>query len=259
MSSPQQSGSADRRLMKKLMRVMEIEIEKPYEEMDDEVVALCADCLMELKGKEELSFDEIRRRLEEIGLCNVKPSARKRHLRRILIAAVIAALLLILSLLAIGNDTFNNFWRHHFWDMHEGDSYSVDGQVISKDGEMRFYDSIKAFRQAEHLTLLFPTVLPEQAMLEQICIGSISNKVTVFCAIVSTEQLTFKIELNVDLSFDLSDTTKEKEQIHGLDCIVIKESSMCQINFKHRNNVYTVVAPTYEDAVFIIQHLEGEF
>ena len=97
MGSPDSFDSIDRRLLKKLMRAMEIELEKPYEEMDDEVVALCADCLMEMKGKKRLSSEEIKHRWEEIGLYHVKHSAKRRHLRGILIAAVIAALLLILS------------------------------------------------------------------------------------------------------------------------------------------------------------------
>ena len=47
---------------------MEIELEKPVEEMDDEVVAICADWIMEIEGREELSNEEVRSRLAAIGL-----------------------------------------------------------------------------------------------------------------------------------------------------------------------------------------------
>ena len=55
-------------LIKRLSRVMEIELEKPVEEMDDEVVAICADWIMEIEGREELSNEEVRSRLAAIGL-----------------------------------------------------------------------------------------------------------------------------------------------------------------------------------------------
>ena len=55
-------------LIKRLTRVMEIELEKPVEEMDDEVVAICADWIMEIKGYEKLSNEEVRSRLAAIGL-----------------------------------------------------------------------------------------------------------------------------------------------------------------------------------------------
>ena len=38
------------------------------EEMDDEVVAICTDWIMEIKGFNELSNEEVRSRLAAIGL-----------------------------------------------------------------------------------------------------------------------------------------------------------------------------------------------
>ena len=55
-------------LIKRLSRIMEIELEKPVEEMDDEVIAICADWIMEIKGYEGLSDEEVQRRLAVIGL-----------------------------------------------------------------------------------------------------------------------------------------------------------------------------------------------
>ena len=55
-------------LIKRLSLVMETELEKPVEEMDDEVIAICADWIMEIKGYEELSCEKVRRRLDAIGL-----------------------------------------------------------------------------------------------------------------------------------------------------------------------------------------------
>ena len=255
MSRP--NPSADRRLLKKLLRSMELELEKPYEEMDDEVVALCADCLMELKGKKDLSNEEIMRRLKEIGLYDVKPSVRKRHLRRILIAAVIAALLLILSLLAIGNDTLNNFFRHHDREMKVGDAYRVDEDIVVREGTFRRYDSIEVFHRAENLDLLFPTILPDGATINYVDVGEIEGKINVIY-VFNPDLISLRINLNSDLPFDTTKATDRKEQILEFECFIMKESSYCQIEFKYKDHVYTISAPTYEDARFIVEHLEGE-
>ena len=55
-------------LIKRLSRIMEIELEKTMEEMDDEVISICADWIMEIEGREELSNEEVQSRLAAIGL-----------------------------------------------------------------------------------------------------------------------------------------------------------------------------------------------
>ena len=188
----------------------------------------------------------------------MKRSVKRRHLRGILIAAVIAALLLILSLLAMGNDTLNDFWRQHFRDMKAGEAYYVDGDVVVKEGGGRIYDSIDAFYKAENINLLFPTKLPGQINMDHIGVTEISEKNVVFY-FTTDKQYLIRIDLYTDLPYDAANDSIKTEQIHGLDCYVIKEVSFCQIEFEHKDNFYTISAPTYEDAKYIVEHLEGEF
>ena len=244
----------DRGLYRKLMCAMETELAQPVEQMDDEVVALCADCLTELDGKTALPFEEVRRRLRTIGLYRVPPLQKKRRLRRILIAAVIAILLMLLSMATFGTDTLNDFWRKQYKDMEIGESTIVDGDVVAKEAAMREYDSFEAFRKAEQLDLLFPTQLPGQLTLKEIDVSDVAG-VTTVAYVTNDPRFSYVIRIHADLSF-LETDLNLREEINGLDCRLFNEQDVWQINFAFEDNLYSVVAPTYEDARFIVAYVQ---
>ena len=118
MGNNHDKATENQTLKDKLIAIILLETSKDYKKMDSDLVTECVDFLMELEGKERLTKEEIEQRVNEIpfrGKVKALNSYAKKKLRakRIaIIAAVLAVLITLFGMLAIGSgDAVTDFFR----------------------------------------------------------------------------------------------------------------------------------------------------
>ena len=165
--------SAERQSLKdKLMAIILLETSKDYKEMDSDLVTECVDFLMELEGKERLTKAEIEKRVSEIpfkGKVTAINSYAKKKIRAkrlAVIAAVLAVLLAIFSILAISygrveDGLVGRGIRYIIEFMNGGDQLKFDNIELIKPNESKTFSSAEELVRHENIGILFPTWLPE--------------------------------------------------------------------------------------------------
>ena len=171
MRNKQDTNLSRQTLKDKLMAIILLETSKPYKEMDSDLVTECVDFLMELEEKQRLTKAEIKKKVDEIpfhGKITSIGSHNKKKIRTkriIVIAAVLAILLAIFSILAV---TFTNaedslidrFAQYIVGDMKPGESKEFENIELIKPNETKTFSSIEALVRDEDIAILFPTWLP---------------------------------------------------------------------------------------------------
>lgn len=252
-------------LKDKLMAIILLETAKPYKEMDSNLVTECVDFLMELEGKERLTKDEIKQKVDEIpfrGKITSFDSHKKkiRTKRIIVIAAVLAILLTVFSMLAISftnaeDRLINRFANYFGEEAKPGEKMEFENIELIKPNDTKTYSSPEELVRDENIAVLFPTWLPDNGRITE-CFyveEDIREKYYVFC---SKDP---ECSISVYLDKKLSEKTKTSNPIKNVDnhtVYLIKRDEYVQGNFEHNGYYYSVSARTEEDVLKIIENLK---
>lgn len=266
MGNKQNTNSSRQSLKDKLMAIILLETSKPYKEMDSDLVTECVNFLMELEGKERLTKEEITQKVDEIPFkgkiisADLHTQKKIRTKRVIIIAAVLAILLTVFSILAISftnveDRLINRFANYFGEEAKPGEKMEFENIELIKPNDTKTYSSAQELVRDENIAVLFPTWLPDNGRITE-CLyveEDIREKYYVFC---SKDP---ECSISVYLDKKLSEKTKTSNPIKNVDnhtVYLIKRDEYVQGNFEHNGYYYSVSAHTEEDVLKIIENLK---
>lgn len=251
-------------LKDKLMAIILIETSKPYTETDSDLVKECVDFLMELEGKERLTKEEIEKRVNEIpfwGKAEAMASYARKRLRAkrlALIAAVLAIIIALLGIIAIGSgDASDELMKRVGAIVEEwlpGTSKDYDGITVYKSNETKTYSSIEEFAKSEEIEILYPTWLPENEKIVRV-IYTVQNGAKEYQLQCSNPFHSINIDINEKIADDIK-TECIKKEFANLTVYYSETPQYIQANFIYKNNVYGVKADNEDNLFKIIENLK---
>lgn len=265
MESNCNSAGEKQSLKDKLMAIILLETSKAYNEMDGDLVKECVDFLMELEGKERLTKEEIQKRVNEIPFwgraeaIGLYVNRRLRTKRLALIAAVIALIIALLGIIAIGSsDPSDELVRMLTWeDMKDwlpGTSKDFGNITVYKADETKIYSSIEEFAKSEGIEILYPTWLPEDEKIVSVfCVLQNGNEKYIFQT--DNPFCSVDVRLGEQLSEEIMPACSKKE-IAGLTVYYTQTPKYMQADFVHGGDHYVVTAYNEDDLFRIIENLK---
>lgn len=262
-----QDFSAEKHSLKdKLMAIILLETSKPYKEMDSDLVTECVDFLMELEEKQRLTKAEIKKKVDEIPFhgkitaigSHVKKKIRTKRI--IVIAAVLAILLAIFSILVVSftnteDSLIDRFARYIVGDMNPGEQIEIGNIELIKPNETKTFSSAEELVRYENIAILFPTWMPNDNKITECCYYSddscgkyyILDSQDPECCIIIYTEMTIPEEAKA------SNTSKSVGE-HTV--YIISDNSYAQGDFEYHGYYYSVNAHTEEDVLKIIENLK---
>lgn len=259
-----QDMTAERQSLKdKLMTIILLETSKDYKEMDSDLVTECVDFLMELEGKEKLTKAEIEQRVNAIpfkGKVTAIGSYTKKRLRAkrlAVIAAILAVLLAIFSIVAVSftdiEDRIIERFSNYIGEiMKSGDHKDFDNIELIKHNESIYFSSAEEFAEYENIGILFPTWLPENNRITKI--GYYSEDTLGEYYVLYCGNAAYSMDINIDKT--VSDEIKASRPMKAAgeySVYIINNDDFIQGMFEYNSCCYTVKAYTEEDVLTIIE------
>lgn len=206
-------GSTSREeLVSWLYQLIEHELDKPDNEIDNDLIAECSDYLEELQADDQTISDaEILLRLEQIKKRVSLEKARdipsgtpvKKKTPRLFfkvfipIAATFLALILTLSVAAAVNGTsigkFISDNLQIILEIPKGETIDKGNITVIKASGKVSYSSIEEFLNEENLNILFPQPLPENVMLDHIRLYILEDNQITVTFVFKNEELQFDV------------------------------------------------------------------
>lgn len=259
--------SAEKQSLKdKLMAIIVLETAKDHKEMDSDLVTECVDFLMELEGKERLTKSEIEKRVSEIPfkgkITAINSYAKKkiRAKRLAVIAAVLAVLLAIFSIIAISfgsaeDGIVSRCVRYVVEFMNGGEQLKFDNIELIKPNETKKFSSAEELVRHENIGILFPTWLPENEKITKCYYYSEELIGEYYLLCCDNPMFSISIEIGKAISGEIK-TDNPMKTIGNFTVYILKEDSVVQGIFEHKECFYTIDADTEEDLLKIIENLK---
>ncbi len=257
------------KLIAYLSLIRDQETEKPLDEADNDLIKACVELLLELQGKEVTlsteDIEELVRKIpfadtERIKTVNAKGKVRKFKKKKILlIAAVIAILVAILSIVSIAFE-WNIFdaLKDKFGTVANapaGVEQQENGITFERLGKDKMYNNVEEALEKENLDILIPNNLPNGLEIEMIKEFELDG--TNECVIsFNDENLSCLIKHNTDIPFDVYENNNGIININNLKCYIIQKDDvgLVQIYFTHNNKFYKY---TYNDKQVLLEIIEN--
>lgn len=266
MKNNRTDAAAKRSLTDKLTAIILLETSKDYKEMNSGLVRECVDFLMELEGKENLTKKEIKERVESIpfkGKVTAVGSYAKKKLRAkrlAVVAAVLAALLAIFSIIAVStggaeDSIVDRYIKQIVEFMKGGDGLDFENIELIKPNDSKTYSSAQELVRDEKISILFPTWLPENEKI---------TKCWYFEDETSGNKYIFQCQnprYSMSVFFERAVSEKIKSEssikfINGLNVYLISKDDVVQGEFEHNGYYYSIDANTEEALLKIIDNLK---
>ncbi len=266
MGTKQDMNASKQTLKDKLMAIILLESSKPYKEMDSNLVTECVDFLMELEEKQRLTKAEIKKKVDEIpfhGKITAIGSKTKNKLRTkriVVIAAVLAILLAVFSVLAVtftnAEDSLIDRFAHYIvGDMKPGERIEIENIELIKPNETKTFSSIEELVRYENIAILFPTWLPENNRI--ITLQYFEEDLLGQRYILSPEDPEYAVSIYIEIKLpeDFKSTNPSKKVGEHTVYITYSEGFI-QGDFEYNGYYYAVSAHTEEDVLKIIENLK---
>ncbi len=252
-----------------LNAIINHEVEKPYKEMDADLVEACVELSLELQGKNfTLSSQELEEKVRKIpfvDIAEIKAIQQNEHKKTnkkkiLLIAAIIAILCAVLAVFATGH--FLDYWHKVLNDKFGKviDAPVGETMVVGNDEHVlaskdTIYKNIKSFIKNENVNLLLPGKLPGEIEITDITHVKYDNTIYVgFNSDVSS----FVIYLGEAIPQIIKDTSNKYETSNKLLCYIerLDDVGIVQMHFDHNGNHYTISGTSEQILLDIIENLE---
>lgn len=255
-------------LIDKIRAILYVESEKPVNEMDSDLVTECSDYLMELESKKRLTKEEKDSAVKKIMREYDKLHKRIPDLKKLLIAAIIAAILIIFGIGVIA-DTSGLLFNIPDWDnvldsIDFGERVSVGDIELYKCVNGKNYGSVEEFLEDTELDILYPSKLPGKAEIVSVNIADSTNDSgnidsdysdIIFATNKKGLSLTVCTKPDFEWNFLTADYTK-KETINNFECYLVDTESTIRCYFFNNSKVYNISVPNHDDLVYIINNLK---
>lgn len=264
MGNKHDKTSEDQSLKDKLLAIILLETSKDYKKMDSDLVTECVDFLMELEGAQRLTKEEIKQRVNDIpfkGKVTALKSYAKKKLRTkriVIIAAVLAVIITLLGILAIGTgDAITEFFRKKDDSIHEflASSPTQYGNITFYKADVtKEYSSLEDFAKSEGIEVLYPTWLPKDEKIVKIrYLVNDEKELYVFQTQVPDHSISIAFNGELDEDFKLN---CEHKEVSGLSVYYEEFPEYIQAEFIYKNNCYWIKSDTEENLFKIIKNLK---
>ena len=259
-------------LIEHLYSVLNTEIDKPYEEIDAELIEACVELILELQGKNfTLSNEEIENLVRKIPFIEVADLEAARKKRKkinkkkiLLIAAIIAILCAIMAVMSSGDKW--SIVDYIFNEYDDIDDVPRNEPITAYDEEIVFFEDStdytdpKEFCEKEGIhNILFPTELPDDVQFNYMYKVEEENVVIVYFSGIEGYKITLDSEIPQWVK-DNADKTYTTES--GILCYIkyveyTGNTHYVQIYFEHNGNYYSLTGIDNEQTLLdIIESLE---
>ena len=246
-------------IAQKLRERIDAELSDPAQ-ADVDLVAACVDTILELDGVEPETDKEVRAGIENV--LHTKTNSRKRrHVRRVLIAAVAAVLIAACSaaFMPLGTNDESMLQKWDFFLLHQEPGYSMDfGEycTLIRGGKIETYKSVRQFVRKTGADILVPTVLPEKNSLREVWVV-FDYLYDCPCIHFDTGDPKLFVCAYIGYTHDNLDSYERTEQIGGHVCGIAAEDMWYQADFNYDGNGYAVSAHSYDDLASIVENLQN--
>ena len=160
-----------------LFDIIHEEVSKPWDEVDQELVAACSECAEKYNQNvaPALTKADVEQRLAEFKQNygkKVRKPIRTNWVRKVAIIAAAAVLMCMLTLTvaarAYGFQNIGEFVVYAMNNLFPGESVEENKITYIYNGESVVYDSIEEWHTHEGLGMLYPSTLPEGVTIEKI-------------------------------------------------------------------------------------------
>ena len=258
------------RLTSYISFVRDCELEKPINEINEEIVGACVKLLLKLQGKEvAFTTEQIKEKVRKIPVVlhadtsnKTNPNVRK-HINKkkiLLIAAIIAIICTLLAVISSGRfvDYWHRFMNDEFgsvFNVPVGEEYTIGDDEFIHNGEINIYKNTKSFFKNETYNVLLPEKLPNE--IELIDIQVMENEHTIIASFDSYIS-SYEILLNKQIPIQNKENTDETIIVNNILCLIdkIDGTNTIQIYFEYNNNFYTISGTDEQILLDIIKNLE---
>ena len=259
------------KLIMHLNSIINHEVEKPYTEMDADLVEACVELSLELQGKNyTLSNEELEEKVRKIPFVDTKEffnaaqKKRKKINKRkiLLIAAIVAILCTLLTIISSGYnfDDIHRIMREKFGSVFNvpiGES-QISGDIeYGNLGGYNTYTSVQDFFRDESYDVLMPVILPNEITIKKIFVMDLEPQISIlFNSCVSS----YEITLNKTIPETIIADTDKIIEINNLQCYVknLGDVGVTQIHFEYKGNCYIVGGRDEQILLNIIENLEEQ-
>ena len=257
------------RLLNHLFAVLDTESEKPYTEMDADLVSACVELILELQGKNyTLSNEEIEEKVSkipfadtsEIKLVAQKKSTKINTKKILLIAAIVALLCALLAIFSTSQ--YMERWHSVMIDKY-GSMFDAPVSVPFTQGNEEFiihgksknYESPEEFYEEEKLQVLMPGKLPDGIKLK--CIDYLKENNEIFLVFDSVVTA-YTIHPDIIIPQIIIDSAQETFIIRDTTYYIrrIDDTNIIQLHFEYNNCYYTISGTDEQSLIYIIENLE---
>lgn len=231
---------------------------------DGELLCRVADLLAEKEGladEHDKAFETILANVMQSVVRTEVPTEqpKKKHHRlkkALLIAAAVIALACSATLVAtaFGFDIFAHF--RELLSCPAGAKIEENGITLVHNGETTVYSSIEELLEAEQLTVMYPTKLPEGISITEVRMVPGANGKETIEIKTTDEQTVICIDLSVH-NIGGSFKTCEKYELNNQLFYIKEKENGTYFAFSYLNdNYYSVRADSYEHLLLILKHLK---
>ncbi len=228
---------------------------------------------------EASDIDEIKRCFaewddEEVSITESEKTENKKikripRIRKLLIAAVISVSLLLTAnfvAMALGYDSLAILkeFGNRIIEMFEGERVEYKGISIIKEGESISYTTINELFEQTNFDIMYPSKLSNNLENVNITVfGSYDAQLNytseynriIFLSLDLNKQVIVDMNPNGQKQF-LTNPHLNIELINGHNCYIDTLENGYEATFIHKNYIYTISAPNYDDIVTIVSNMK---
>ena len=258
------------RLTSYISFVRDCELEKPIDEINEEIVGACVKLLLKLQGKKvAFTTEQIKEKVRKIPVVlhadtsnKTNPNVRK-HINKkkiLLIAAIIAIICTLLAVISSGRfvDYWHRFMNDEFgsvFNVPVGEEYTIGDDEFARVGDSVKYTKTAEFYKKETYDVLIPTTLPDEIELVDVLVTKQTKTITVsFDSVVTV----YEIQVDTPIPQIIPDTLKNINTDNNISCYIdtFEDLNTVQIYFEHNGNFYTIGGTGEQILLDIIKNLE---
>ena len=257
------------KLIMHLNSIINHEVEKPYTEMDADLVEACVELSLELQGKNyTLSNEQLEEKVRKIPfvdtkeILNAAQKKRKKINKRkiLLIAAIVAILCAVLMVMSSGR--FVDYWHSvmnekfgSVFNVPVGEEYSEGDAEFTYNGKNIIYKDIETFFEKENYNVLLPAELNNEINIIDIMVTKPDNTIVVSFDSVITA---YKVCFDATIPQIVKDTAETYITTNNLVCYIerMQDIGMVQIHFEYNGNYYNISGTDEQILLGVIENLE---
>lgn len=258
------------RLTSYISFVRDCELEKPINEINEEIVGACVKLLLKLQGKEvAFTTEQIKEKVRKIPVVlsadftgettkKVKKYTTKKKI--LLVAAIVTLLAMLLSIIPVADEwnIFDYICEYIGYENVVSDKeYKHNGMSFTSNGIIESFKDINDYPEDNPYDILLPTYLPETISLTELIVADIGDgyQLSVIC---SNPTMSYKIYLErkipqTTLVCCTETITVNNKEIH---IISLTDIGTYQMYFEYNGDYYDLSFTDKQELLKVIENLE---